>query len=231
MTHSIIYKVSSHCPFDYCIPHASYVSLSSPDTQCQFKRSGTLCGHCKVDFSTVFGTSQCKQCSNIYLLIVIPIIIADLVLVIALFIFNITINNGIINTFIFYITIININYSYSVFFSQNAIWWCVYILISLSNVDLENKTCFCDGMDDYAKMWLQLAFLIYLFLIAHLLITESHYSCRIYTKPDSTQGTPGTCNTATVVLHQNIINSVLCPVLLLHHSFSPWKSCKVHLVG
>ena len=34
-------------------------------------------------------------------------------------------------------------------------------------------------MDDYAKMWLQLAFTIYLFLIAHLLITGSRYSSRI----------------------------------------------------
>ena len=169
------YKVSSHCPFDYCIPHASYVNLSSPDTQCQFKRSGTLCGHCKVDFSTVFGTSQCKQCSNIYLLIVIPIIIAGFVLVIALFIFNITINNGIINTFIFYVNIISINYS--MFFPKcNSV---VCVLISLANLDLGIETCFYDGMDDYAKMWLQLAFPIYLFLIAHLLIIGSRYSSRI----------------------------------------------------
>ena len=169
------YKVSSHCPFDYCIPHASYINLSSPDVQCQFNRSGTLCGHCKVDFSTVFGTSQCKQCSNIYLLIVIPIIIAGFVLVIALFIFNITINNGTVNTFIFYVNIISINYS--MFFPKCNSMVCV--LISLANLDLGIETCFYDGMDDYAKMWLQLAFPIYLFLIAHLLITGSRYSSRI----------------------------------------------------
>ena len=169
------YKVSSHCPFDYCIPHASYVNLSSPDTQCQFKRSGMLCGHCKVDLSTVFGNSQCKQCSNIYLLIVIPIVIAGLVLVIALFVFNITINNSIINTFIFYVNIISINYS--MFFPKCNSVECV--LISLANLDLGIETCFYDGMDDYAKMWLQLAFPIYLFLIAHLLITGSRYSSRI----------------------------------------------------
>ena len=118
------YKVSSHCPFDYCVPYASYVNLSSPDTQCQFKRSGTLCGHCKIGFSTVFGSSKCKQYSNIYLLIVIPIVIAGIVLVLLLFIFNIGVDNGVINTFIFYVNIISINYS---MFSQNVIQWYVYL--------------------------------------------------------------------------------------------------------
>lgn len=169
------YKVSSHCPFDYCIPHASYVNLSSPDTQCQFKRSGVLCGYCQKEFSTVFGSSQCKKCSNIYLLIVIPIVIAGIVLVMALFIFNITINNGIINTFIFYVNIISINFS--MFFPGCNSIVCVFI--SLANLDLGIETCFYDGMDDYAKLWLQLTFPIYLFLIAHLLILGSRYSSRI----------------------------------------------------
>ena len=169
------YKVSSHCPFDYCIPYASYVNLSSPNTQCQFKRSGTLCGRCKEDFSTVFGSSQCKLCSNIYLLIVIPIVIAGIVLVLLLFIFNITIDNGIINTFIFYVNMISINYS--MFFPKcNSV---VCVLISLANLDLGIETCFYDGMDDYVKTWLQLAFPIYLFLIVYLLIIGSRHFSRI----------------------------------------------------
>ena len=170
-----LYKVSSQCPFDYCIPHTSYISLSSPDTQCQFKRSGVLCGHCQQGYSNVFGSSQCKQCSNVYLLIVVPIVIAGIALVIVLFVFNITINNGIMNTFIFYVNIISINFS--VLFPQcNSI---VCVLISLANLDLGIETCFYDGMNDFAKMWLQLTFPIYLFLIAYLLTISSRYSPRI----------------------------------------------------
>ena len=169
------YKVFYHYPFDYCVPYASYVNLSSPDTQRQFKRSGTLCGHCKIGFSTVFGSSKCKQYSNIYLLIVIPIVIAGIVLVLLLFIFNITVDNGVINTFIFYVNIISINYS--MFFPKcNSV---VCVLISLANLDLGIETCFYDGMDDYAKMWLQLVFPIYLFLISYSLIIGSRYSSRI----------------------------------------------------
>ena len=169
------YKVSSNCPFNYCLQTASNINLSSPDSQCQFKRSGILCGHCQEGLSAIFGSSECKQCSNVYLLIIIPIILAGMVLVTMLFIFNITINNGIINTFIFYVNIISVNFS--MFFPQcNSV---VSTFISLANLDLGIKTCFYNGMNDYAKMWLQLTFPVYLFLIAHLLILGSRYSSRI----------------------------------------------------
>ena len=156
-----LYKVSSHCPFDYCLPRASDINLSSPDSQCQFKRSGVLCGHCREGLSVIFGSSQCKQCSNVYLLIIIPIVLAGIVLVITLFIFNITINNGIMNTFIFYVNIVSIDFS--MFFPRCNSVVCVFI--SLANLDLGIETCFYDGMNDYAKMWLQLTFPVYLFLL------------------------------------------------------------------
>ena len=54
-----------------------------------------------------------------------------------------------------------------------------YALISLANLDLGIETCFYDGMDDYAKMWLQLTFPAYLILIATTLIMASRYSIRI----------------------------------------------------
>lgn len=169
------YKVSPCCPFDYCLPYTSSISLSTPDLQCQFKRSGVLCGYCQEGLSAVFGSSQCKQCSNAYVLIAIPIMIAGIVLVIVLFIFNITINNGVINMFIFYVNVININFS--MFFPRCNSVVCVFI--SLANLDLGIETCFYDGMDDYAKIWLQLIFPIYLFIIVHLLIIGSRYSPRI----------------------------------------------------
>lgn len=169
------YKVSSNCPFNYCLQIASHINLSSPDSQCQFDRSGVLCGYCQEGLSAIFGSSECKPCSNVYLLIIIPIVLAGIVLVTMLFIFNITINNGIINTFIFYVNIISINFS--MFFPQCNSVVCMFI--SLANLDLGIKTCFYDGMNDYAKMWLQLTFPVYLILIAHLLILGSRYSSRI----------------------------------------------------
>ena len=63
------YLVSLQCPFDYCLPYASQLNLSNPDTQCQFIRTGLQCGKCKEGLSAVFGTSQCKHCTDYYLLL------------------------------------------------------------------------------------------------------------------------------------------------------------------
>ena len=166
------YKVSPQCPFDYCLPHSSNLNLTNPDSQCPFKRSGVLCGECQQGLSAVFGSSQCKHCSNLYLFMIIPIAIAGILLVIMLFTFNLTVTNGIINTLIFYVNIISINYSQFCFDSYSPDCTLLFLL----NLDLGIETCFYDGMDGYAKMWLQLAFPNYLMLIAFALIFGSRYS-------------------------------------------------------
>ena len=142
------YNVSSQCPFDYCLPYSSHLNLSNPDSQCQFKRSGVVCAECQQGLSTVFGSSRCKQCSNFYLLLIIPIAIAGVVLVIMLFTFNLTATNGIINTLIFYVNIISINYSLFCFDSNSPD--CT--ILSLLNLDLGIETSFYNGMDGYTKM-------------------------------------------------------------------------------
>ena len=171
------YLVSLHCPFDYCLPHSSHLNLSTPDSQCQFNRSGVLCGQCQQGLSAVFGSSQCKQCSSIYLLIIIPIGIAGLALVLLLFILNLTVTNGDINAFLLYVNIIDINSS--IFFPINGPGMAMHTFISLANLDLGITTCFYNGMDEYAKMWLQLVFPAYLILIAATIIMASRYSIRI----------------------------------------------------
>ena len=171
------YHVSLNCPFDYCLPHSSHLNLSTPDSQCQFNRSGLLCGQCQQGLSAVFGSSQCKQCSNVYLLIIIPIGIAGVVLVLLLFVLNLTVTDGDINAFLLYVNIIGINSS--IFVPINGPGIAIHTFISLANLDLGITTCFYNGMDNYAKAWLQLTFPAYLILIATSLIITSHYSGRI----------------------------------------------------
>ena len=171
---SYVYILSKQCPLNYCLPHSSHLNFSTPNSQCQFNRSGILCGHCKQGLSTVFGSSHCQQCSNIYLFLIVPIAIAGLVLVLLLFILNLTVTDGTINAFIFYVNIISINTP--VFFPHVSSFTPAYTFISLANLDLGIQTCFYNGMDDYAKMWLQLAFPFYLIFIATSLIITSRYS-------------------------------------------------------
>ena len=169
--------VSKDCPFNYCKPRASYLHLSTPDLQCQFERSGMLCGNCKAGLSTVFGSYHCQRCSNIYILLIIPIGVAGLLLILLLFLLNFTVTDGSINAFIFYVNIISINST--VFFPHQHTVSPAYIFISLANLDLGIQTCFYNGMDDYAKMWLQLTFPFYLIFLATLLIITSRYSTTI----------------------------------------------------
>ena len=106
------YHITEHCQFYYCLPHSSHLNFSTPNSQCQFNRSGLLCGRCQQGLSTVFSSSQCQHCSNVYLFLIIPIAISGLLLVILLFILNSTITDGTINGFILFVNIISINSSY-----------------------------------------------------------------------------------------------------------------------
>ena len=169
------YYVSLHCPFDYCLPHPSHLNLAAPDLQCQFNRSGMLCGQCQSGLSAVFGSSQCKSCSNAYFLIILPIGVSGLLLVVLLFTLNITVTNGNINSFLLYVNVVSINTA--IFFKTDKS--TVYVFTALANLDLGINTCFYSGMDDYTKTWLQLVFPVYLVLIATSLIMASRYSAKI----------------------------------------------------
>ena len=127
--------VSLYCPFEQCLPHQSNLNLSNPDSQCQFNRNGLLCGKCRQGLSTVLSSRQYKQCSNINLLLIIPIAIASVVFVTLLYIFNLTVWNGTIHTCIFYVNIININAL--IFFPDCHSFTCV--ILSLMNFDFKIK--------------------------------------------------------------------------------------------
>ena len=161
--------VSSYCPSERCLPYQSDLNLSNPDSQCQFNRTGLLCDKCYEGLSTVFGSNKCKQCSNIYLLLIIPIAIAGIVFVTLLYIFNLTVGNGTVNTCIFYINILNINVY--MLFPDCESFACV--TLSYMNFDFRTKSCFYNGMDDYVKAWLPLVLPLYLISIAIVFIKLS----------------------------------------------------------
>ena len=90
------------------------------------------------------------------------------------FILNLTVVD---NAFILYDNIISLNTA--VFFPKVSNFTPADTFVSIANLDLGIQTCFYIGMDDYAKVWLQLAFPFYLIFIATSLIIMSHYSNKI----------------------------------------------------
>ena len=167
----------SDCPMDYCLPYSTNVNLLYPDLQCQFNRTGVLCSQCQHPLSMVFGSSRCMKCTNVHILITIIVLVAGIVLVVFLYVLNLTVTNGTTIGIIFYANIISINDS--VFLVNDNVFKPLRVFISFTNLDLGIETCFYNGMDSYAKMWLQLFFPSYLILIAVSIIIASRYSSRI----------------------------------------------------
>ena len=166
--YSHTYLVSLHCPLKFCLPHPSYHNLSSPDSQCQLNRAGILCTKCRKGLSVVFGSRHCKPCTNYYLLIIIPFITITFLLLIFIFMFNLTVANGAITILIFYMDIVGINV-------LNYFPQCISILCIFIPSD-EIGLCFYNGMTTYAKMWLYLCYPLYIIFLAVLLILASRYS-------------------------------------------------------
>ena len=136
------YRVSLKCPFDYCLPHSTYTNLSdNVDTQCQFSRYGVLCGQCQPGLSAVFGSSQCKNCPNVYFLIVTPIALVGAIVVCLLFFLNFTVTDGNINTFLLYVNIVSLNIP-TFFPNQDPSVALTHSCISLANLDLGIETVF-----------------------------------------------------------------------------------------
>jgi len=136
ITLTLIIHISHICPFHYCLPHSSSLNFFTPNSQCQFNRSNLLCGQCQQDLSIVFGSSHCQHCSNIYLVLILPITVAGILLVMLLFNLNLTITDGTINAFIMYANIIGINSD--VFFTDtdHVTTPAGYTFISHANLDL-----------------------------------------------------------------------------------------------
>ena len=177
LTNNTTNYLISHCPMDYCLPYSTNLNLLYPDLQCQFNRTGMLCSQCQHSLSMVFASSRCMKCTNVHILITIIVIVAGIVLVVLLYVLNLTVTKGSINGIILYANIVSINDS--VFLVNDNVFKPLRVFISLTNLNLGIETCFYDGMDSYAKMWLQLFFPTYLIIIAVSMIIASRYSSRI----------------------------------------------------
>ena len=161
------------CPLDYCTTEREYINLNHPDEQCSFKRSGLLCGKCKEGLSLVLGSSQCKRCSNNYLCLLIPFALAGVLLVILLFLLNLTVAAGTLHGLIFYANIVAANHH--IFFPQSSNN-PANIFIAWLNLDLSIQTCFYNGLDAYSKTWLDLVFPVYIWVIVGFLVYISSRS-------------------------------------------------------
>ena len=146
----------SPCPFDYCTQNKT-ISVLDLDSQCSYNRSGVLCGQCQGNLSMTFGTSKCASCSNHFLLLIIVFIIMGLVLVVVVLVSNFTVSNGALNGIVLYVNLIRINDV--IYFQSRGVYSTILsVIVAWLNLDLGIEVCFYNGMDSYAKTWLQFVF-------------------------------------------------------------------------
>ena len=167
------------CPFDYCNTLPVKFALNESDFQCNYNRSGILCGQCIQGLSLMIGSNRCANCTDTKLVsvsIVIVAAVAGVVLVILLMLLNLTVSVGSINGLLFYANLVKLNES--VFFSSGNIP-VVTQFISWCNLDMGLEYCFVDGLDGYVKMWLQFVFPLYVWFLVIVIILGCRYSGRL----------------------------------------------------
>jgi len=110
-----------------------------------FKDLGSYVAKTKVDLARFFGTSNCKQCSSLWLLVLLPVAaLAGVLLVISLMMLNLTVAVSTINGLIFYANIVKANEA--TFILPEAIGSPLSVFIAWLNLDLGTEVCFYDGL-------------------------------------------------------------------------------------
>ena len=172
------------CPFYYCTSEETYLAVDDSDKQCNYNRSGLLCGRCSRNLSLALSSSRCLQCSNSYLSLLVAFAFAGIALVLFLLVLRLTVAAGTINGLVFYANVVAVN---SAIFLRphngNApsglMGNILSVFIAWLNLDLGIETCFYNGMDAYEKTWLQFAFPLYVWSLVGIIIICSYYSGRV----------------------------------------------------
>ena len=188
--------VHTGCPFDYCNTASVKFNLNESDLQCNYNRSGILCGQCASRLSLMLGSNRCADCTqtSVYVTIslIILIAVAGIALVALVKLANLTISVGSINGLLFYGYIVKVNES--VFFPDGDIP-VISQFIAWINLDLGFEYCFVPQLDGYLKTWMQFVFPLYLWLLVLAIVVVCRYSgrvSRLWTKGDNSLSTLAT---------------------------------------
>ena len=155
-----------NCPIGYCSHRDVNITSNTSDNQCGPHRTGLLCGECEEGYSLTLGDGKCVQCSNTYLLLILPLALSGLLLVAILFALDLTVTEGSINGIILYANVIAMNRT--VLLSGETRY--LYIFLAWINLDIGISTCLFNGMEAYSEIWLQFVFPVYLWVIVLVII-------------------------------------------------------------
>uniref|UniRef100_A0A1X7SFR6 Uncharacterized protein n=1 Tax=Amphimedon queenslandica TaxID=400682 RepID=A0A1X7SFR6_AMPQE len=169
-----------------------------------------MCGSCRDGYSLLMGSNKCGQCHNNYMMIawIALFAVMGVLLVVLLIALNLTASVGTLNGLLFYANIVKL---YEPVFSRKGALPVLSQVISWINLDFGFEICFYNGMDSYAKQWLQFAFPLYLWIIIIIIIQL----CRRYGKISRLMGSHAVpvLSTLTFISYTKLVRTV---VIVLH---------------
>ena len=194
----------------YCSPNPVTFQLNDTDTQCVDNRGQRMCGSCRDGYSLLMGSNKCEQCHNDYMIIgwIALFAVMGVLLVVLLIALNLTVSVGTLNGLLFYANIVKL---YEPVFSRKGALPVLSQVISWINLDFGFEVCFYNGMDSYAKQWLQFAFPLYLWIIIIIIIQL----CRKYGKISRLMGSHAVpvLSTLTFLSYTKLVRTI---VVVLH---------------
>ena len=161
-------QLTSHtCLFDFCEVGFRNIVKGNFDIQCKegFHRIGVLCGQCEENLSIVFGTNECRKCSNTGLALIIFFISGGFSVIYTIGRIGVTVAHGFFNSIIFYCNVIA---PYQQYLLMQSNTYYIMILISSINLGFGFPSCFYDGMTTLHRAYLHFAFPMYLWLLLGL---------------------------------------------------------------
>ena len=166
------------CPQGNCKDTITSVGMTELDSVCVYSKTGVLCGQCQANLSVVFGITDCKRCSNIWLLTLIGYAISGVVIVTVLLTLRLTIAAGPLAGIIMTCNIITVS-TIDYLQGNEFFLYAMKTFISLMNLNLGFPLCLYDGMTPSIKTGLQFIYPIYLWVLVFGFIILSQYSTRI----------------------------------------------------
>ena len=146
---------------------ADYDDLSSTVSLCIDNREGLLCSQCPPGYSVVYGSYECKQCSNWWLFTLIIYAVIGPLLIYLMYVLKLTLTTGALNGIIFCVQILG-------FIDLNS--------KGIINGWLSFSLCLYNGMTELWKQGLVTIYQLYILSILLGIIVLSRFSVKISNK-------------------------------------------------
>jgi len=171
--------VVTFCYLQYCNNNpVELLNLTDHEAQCNFHHSGLLCGSCSDNYSDVFGSTYCQECSNTTIATLLLFIFLGILLVAVLFFGHITVSAGLFNGAILYANAVSL-YAFLLYPNRyNPSLNPATIMLAWLNLNLGFELCFYNGMDSLEEVIFRLLFPLYLLFLVIIVVIVIRYCTR-----------------------------------------------------